>query len=1029
MMKQLNIQTPFRMLVLLLGLFLSVGAFAQIDVKGHVKDAQGEPIIGATVRVANTQTATVTDFDGNFILKANQGADITVSYVGYQNATVKAAPSVEVTLQEDAAVLENVVVIGYGRAKKNDLTGSVTAIKPDEMNHGLQTSAQDMLQGKVAGVQITNSGGAPGAGATIRIRGGSSLNASNDPLIVIDGLAMDSYGAAGSDNALSMVNPNDIESFTVLKDASATAIYGSRASNGVIIITTKKGRKGSRPQFSYNGNVSVSAVKKTMDVMDANQFTEFAKGLTQRYKGYTDDEWLNSSEYANLGYYDEAGNHLFANTDWQKEIYRTAVSTDHNITMTGGLKNMPYRVSLGYTSQNGILKTSNYQRYTASINVSPSFLEDHLNFNINVKGMYSKTQWADQGAIGSAMGMDPTKPVNASTAQQSKDFGGYWQWSYPTARPDDVWTNGVNNTAVGNPVAQLNNLDSQGKAKTFIGNIEADYKIHGFEDLHVHMNFGADVSQGKNNYTNSPYSYSTGTYYYGRTGWGKRNTYNLSFNLYAQYMKDFAEMHHLDVMAGYEWQHFHQKYDEFSTGYYPSTHKTNAGQQYLPTETLPYESENYLVSFFGRLNYTLLDRYMLTFTLRDDGSSRFSKDNRWGVFPSVALAWKINEEPFLKKANWLSDMKLRLGWGMTGQQEGIGDYTYIPTYKPNTQGAYYYLFGNGTTYRPDAYNDALTWEKTTTWNVGLDFGILNDRLTFNLDWYYRKTTDLINDVVIPVGTNFANKVTSNIGGLHNTGIEFATNWRAIQTKDWQWTLGYNLTWNKSEIDELTSANNPNYKILHGGYAAGDGTTNGIKAWMVGHPVEAYYTYQQVYDEAGQPINGQFVDRNGNGIIDEDDRYFYKKSTPDVTMGFTSKLVYKQWDFSFSARASFNNYVYNGVQAGTGSNLNITQVYNGSTWHNVMVDVVPKQWYSLVARESLSDYFIQNASFFKLDNITLGYSFQKLFSLPLSGRVYATAQNVFTITKYKGLDPEIDGGYDGNIYPRPFVGILGLNLNF
>ena len=1034
MMKQVNIQFPMRMIGLILGLFLSVSAFAQIDVKGHVKDATGEPIIGATVRVDGTQTATVSDFDGNFVLKANEGATITISYVGYQNATVKAAPNLVVTLKDDAQVLENVVVIGYGRAKKSDLTGSVTAIKPDEMNHGLQTSAQDMLQGKIAGVNITNSGGEAGAGATIRIRGGSSLNASNNPLIVIDGLAMDSYGMQGASNPLSLVNPNDIESFTVLKDASATAIYGSRASNGVIIITTKKGRKSSKPQISYNGNVSISAIKKKMDVMNSSEYQAYVKDLVMNEKGLTEEQYLASDYYKNLGYFDAAGNHLFADTDWQGEIYRAAISTDHNITVAGGLKNMPYRVSFGYTDQNGIVKTNNYQRYTASVNLSPSFLDDHLNFNINAKGMYSKTTYANAGtAIGGAIFMDPTKPVYDTN--KDNGFGGYWQWGSTADWGDTAWTTNINTYATGNPVAALNNYSDKGKSKALIGNIEVDYKIHGFEDLHIHMNAGMDLTSGKSNKSQSPYSYASKVYYYGNYGWNTQDTYNLSFNMYAQYMKDIADTHHFDVMAGYEWQHFHIKTDYFYYGLYPTTctkvdseGKALAGTYFEPSENTLYKSENYLVSFFGRFNYSLLDRYMLTFTLRDDGSSRFQKSKRWGLFPSVALAWKINEEPFLKKAEWLSDFKLRLGWGITGQQEGIGDYTYIATYTPNSQGAYYPVFGNGRTYRPDAYNPNLTWEKTTTWNAGIDMGFMNDRLTMNFDFYHRKTKDLINTVTVPVGTNFSNKVTTNIGSLHNTGFEFAANYRAIQTKDWNWQVGYNLTWNKNEIDELVAGSDEGYKILHGGLAIGDAGSDGVKAYQVGHAVEAYYVYQQVYDANGLPVEGQYVDRNADGIVNQSDRYFYKKSSPDVTMGFTSKLQYKHWDLGFSLRASINNYVYNGVEAGN-SKLVLGSVYSGNAWHNVIDIAKDKNWKLGEVRGALSDYYIQNASFLKCDNITLGYSFDNLFGLKASGRVYATAQNVFTITKYKGLDPEIDGGYDGNIYPRPFVGILGLNLNF
>lgn len=1031
MMKQVKFRIPLRMMAVLFGLVLSIGAFAQITVNGHVKDATGEPIIGATIRVAGEQGGTVSDFDGNFTIKAPQGATLNVSYVGYQPATVKAAPNVVVTLQDDSKVLENVVVIGYGRAKKNDLTGSVTAIKPDDMNKGVQVSAQDMITGKIAGVNVQNYGGEPGGGATIRIRGGSSLSASNDPLIVIDGLAMDNYGMQGSSNALNLVNPNDIESFTVLKDASATAIYGSRASNGVIIITTKKGRKNMKPTISYNGNVSVSAVAKKVDVMNASDFMNYIKTNS----GMSDEEWKASDYYKNMGYWSkynadgtpaDGAQHLFADTNWQDEIYRTAVSTDQNITLTGAVKNLPYRVSLGYTKQQGVLKTSDYERYTASVSLNPTFFDDHLTVNFNAKGMYSKTSYGNTSAIGAAVSMDPTKPVYMNDAFYKQHFGGYFQYHSVVDRGDTVWGFSPNSLATRNPIHYLNEASDKGKGKELTGNIELDYKIHGFEDLHLHMNAGMDLKSGKSNKSYSRYYYDN--YYYGSQGWNTQDTYNLSLNLYAQYLKDFAEIHHIDVMGGYEWQHFNKETDYYYYGTYPETSIEHAGEIYQPSENTLYKTENYLVSFFGRLNYSLLDRYLFTFTIRDDGSSRFHKDQRWGVFPSAALAWKIKEEPFLRNVKAINDMKLRLGWGKTGQQEGIGDYSYFASYTTNYLGAYYPIIGDGLTYRPDAYNAALTWEKTTTYNVGLDLGIANDRFTASIDYYYRKTTDLINTVTVAAGSNFRNKVTSNVGELHNQGLEFSLTYRPIVTKDWRWEIGYNVTYNDNKIDKLVASDDPNYKILHGGLAVGDSGSDGIQAWAVGHPVSAYYTYQQVYDKNGLPIEGEFVDRNGDGIINSNDRYFFKKADADVLMGFTSKLIYKNWDLSFSLRASLGNYAYNAVEANS-SNVAVERLYNGSSWHNVPTMVLEKKWDYVSTEDGLSDYFIQNASFLKCDNITLGYSFQKLFSLPISGRIYATAQNVFTITKYKGIDPEINGGYDGNIYPRPFTGVLGLNLNF
>jgi iron complex outermembrane receptor protein len=1005
------------LLTIVTGLLLSAEVMAQqLTVSGNVKDGTGEPIIGANVLVKGTTNGTITDFDGNFRLEAKKGDIISVSFIGYQAQEQPAAASMVFVLKDDTELLDEVVVIGYGQAKKNDLTGSVTAIKPDEMNKGLTTSAQDMMQGKIAGVNVVNSGGEPGGGSTIRIRGGSSLNASNDPLIVIDGLAMDNYGVQGMSNPLALVNPADIESFTVLKDASATAIYGSRASNGVILITTKKGARNAKPRISYNGNVSVSSPNKTLDVLSG---TEYAALIGQIYG-------TNSDEYNSLGYVDANGNRINANTDWQDEIYRTSISTDHNITVSGGLKNMPYRVSLGYTNQQGIEKTSSFERYTASVNVSPSFLEDHLKLNVNAKGMYSNTSYAASGAIGAATAMDPTKPVTSNDEIFKTHFGGYWQYYNTVDRGDTQWGYGQNSLATANPVALLNTSSDKGRSKVLMGNFEADYSVHGLEDLHLHVNAGMDLSTGK---SNKHYSrYNTDNYYYGSDGWNTQDTYNMSLNMYAQYMKEINKDNRFDIMGGYEWQHFHKKTDYFYNGTYPSTSIEHAGEIYLPSENTLYKTENYLVSFFGRFNYSLLDRYLLTVTVRDDGSSRFAKGNRWGLFPSAALAWKINEESFLRNVDAVSNLKLRLGYGVTGQQEGIGDYTYFASYTPNSTGAYYQIVGDGTTYRPDAYNKDLTWEKTTTWNAGMDFGFWNDRLTASVDYYYRKTTDLINTVYVAAGSNFKNKVTSNIGSLHNQGIEFAITYRPIVSHDLNWEVGFNVTHNTSKIDELTQGKNTNYIITHGGLAVGDSGSDGIMGYCVGQPVTAFYCYQQVYDKNGQPIEGEFVDRDGNGVINSNDRYFYKKVDPDAVLGFTSKVTYKNWDLGFSLRASIGNYVYNGVEAGN-SNMSTTGLYSGNAWHNRPVMCVAKNWQNVTAIDALSDYFIQNASFLKCDNITLGYSFDKVFGQKISGRVYATAQNVFTITKYKGLDPEISGGYDGNIYPRPFVGILGLSLNF
>ena len=998
------------LLTLLVGLFLSIGAFAQqIAVKGHVKDTTGEPVIGANVLVKGTTNGTITDFDGNFMLNVPKDAILSVSFVGYKSAEVKAASTVMVTLEDDSQVLDAVVVIGYGSVKKNDMTGSVTAIKPDKLNKGLITNAQDMMTGKIAGVSVISKGGAPGEGATIRIRGGSSLTAENDPLIVIDGLAMDNKGVKGLANPLSMVNPNDIESFTVLKDASATAIYGSRASNGVIIITTKKGQAGARPTISYDGNVSVSTVKSTVDVMDGDQFRSFIK-----------DIWGEDSEA-----YSKLGN---ANTDWQKEIFRPAVSTDHNLTISGGLKNMPYRVSFGYTNQIGIVKTSKFERYTASVSLAPSFFEDHLKVNANLKGMIAKNRYADGSAVGSAVSFDPTQSVRSDDPYHQYYFDGYFQWNTDASSlNDDTWKRTFNSNAPGNPVALLEEKDDRAISKSLIGNLELDYKFHFLPDLHAHVNGGMDLSTGKQYTDVSPYS-STNNYY-GSYGWEQKDKYNLSLNAYLQYSKDFTDKHRFDVMAGYEWQHFHDTSDQEYWGLYPLSNNVveNRGQRYNNTSSGS-ATESYLVSFFGRVNYTLLDRYLFTATVRQDGSSRFHKNNRWGLFPSFALGWKLKEEAFLKDVDVLSDLKLRLGYGITGQQNiNSGDYPYLAVYETNKDGAYYPILGEGTTYRPNAYNPDLKWEKTTTYNVGLDFGFLNNRINGAVDYYYRKTTDLLNSVFVSAGTNFKNKVLSNVGSLENSGIEFSINSKPVVTTDWTWDLGFNITYNKNEITKLTTGDSENYYV-----AAGDNIGGGrdmkAMAHAVGHPASSFYVYQQVYDENGKPIENEFVDRNGDGTINGDDRYFYKKPTADVLMGLTSRLSYKSWDFSFSLRASLNNYVYNSVEAG-GSDCNPTSVYSFGALNNRPLMGVANNIQSKNDNTLLSDYFVQNASFMKCDNITLGYSFKKLFGAPIGGRVYAAVQNVFTITKYKGLDPEVEKGLDNNIYPRPLTTLIGLSLNF
>ena len=1015
-MKQVKFRIVQTILPLLIGMFLSLGAYAQqITVKGHVKDAMGEPVIGANVIAKGTTTGTITDFDGNFTLNVPQNSILSITFVGYKAAEIKAAPSVMVTLEDDSQVLDAVVVVGYGTVKKNDLTGSVTAIKPDKISKGVTTSAQDMITGKIAGVNVISSG-TPGGGATIRIRGGSSLNAKNDPLIVIDGLAMDNSGVQGLTNPLAMVNPNDIETFTVLKDASATAIYGSRASNGVIIITTKKGKAGSKPQVNYEGNVSAGILQKTIDVMDANEF-----------KGYVSKLYGEGNAPSPFGE---------ANTDWQKEIFQTAVSTDHNVTVSGGLKNMPYRVSFGYTNQNGILMTSNFERYTASVNLTPSFFKDHLKFNINAKMMWANQRYADDGAIGAALTMDPTQPVYDSS-DMYKNFGGFYQpTSDGSSYNDPEWPLTLESNSTANPVSLLKLKKHTSRNTSFISNVEVDYKFHFLPDLHIHANVGGDYSEGKEKNVNSPYA--PGSYYYGWNGTDYGYKYNLSVNAYAQYSKEIGD-HYVDVILGGEEQHFHYTGYKVGQGTNPLT-----GEAYNPNlrSQTAWGHHSTLVSYFARVNYTLLSRYLLTATFRQDGSSRFSKDNRWSSFPSVALGWKLKEENFLKNVEVLSDLKLRLGWGITGQQNLGDDYDfpYMALYRVNAAGGYY-PFGDTYygTMRPKAYNEDLKWEETTTYNAGFDFAFLNGRISGSMDYYYRKTDDLINTVKIAAGTNFNTQLISNIGSLKNTGLEFTINAKPIVTKDFVWDLGYNITWNRNEITKLTGGDDSNYYVETGGVSTGiSGATCQVQ--KVGYPMNSFFVYQQVYDKDGKPIENMFVDRNGDGVINASDKYIYKKPAADVLMGLTSKFTYKNWDLSFALRASLNNYVYNDILASK-SSVGKGGIFNHGYYSNRPTAAV-NMGFEGKGDYYLSDRFVENASFLRCDNITVGYSFKNLLKSQaykgINGRIYGTVQNPFVITKYTGLDPESVissgndagvAGIDRNIYPHPITILFGLSLQF
>ena len=1003
--KDMKRNATFKVLLMfIVGLFLSVNTFAQqIVVKGIVKDTTGEPIIGANVIVKGTTNGTITDFDGNFLLNANKGDIIIISFIGYRSQEAQAAASMNIILKDDTELLDEVVVIGYGSVKKDDLSGSVVAIKAEEMNKGAVTSPQELIMGKVPGLSVSQGDGAPGAGSTIRIRGGASLNASNDPLIVIDGIPVSNDAAPGTPNALATINPNDIETFTVLKAASATAIYGSRASNGVIIIQTKKGTQD-KIKVSYSGTFTAKDPYKRIETLDAQSFREVMQAQYPEGTAQSADIQRILNVYPNQS------------TDWQDAIYQTGLSTDQNIGIAGKAGFMPFRISLGYNTEKGTLKTSKYERYTGAVNLSPKFFDNHLSVDINVKGTINKNRFADSGAVGAAAFFDPTKPIY----DEENRYNGYWNWGIVQGAQADLATQ--------NPLSLLYDRNNHGTTKRSLGNIQLDYKIHGLEDLHANLNLGYDVAKttGRNFVnSNSVQSSLDKTF----TGLGQGNTWNNLrrnhlLDFYMNYAKNIESIKsNFDIMAGYSWQHFY--YANHDITYSNPTEDLGAKEGYTYDENerhyirddhrrIPYE--NYLISFFGRLNYNFMDRYLLTATLRRDGSSRFSENNRWGLFPSAALAWTISNEPFMKATeNVLSKLKLRLGYGVTGQQE-IGDYQYITSYSFSTNPNTTYL---GTTLlKPNGYSPDLKWEQTTTYNVAIDFGFLNNRINGSIEYYQKHTKDLLNTISAAAGTNFINLITANVGKMKNKGVEANVNAIAIQSKDFTWEVGYNITWNDSKITKLTTTFNPDYQGIDAG-------TN--QKHQVGEMPGTFYLYQQVYDENGKPIQNAFVDRNNDGQITEADRYLTHKSPmAKVYMGFSSQFSYKKWDLGFNLRANFGNYVYNGVASGNSTSNNyggkgfITNLYNG----------FQDTGFTLLntSEQMASDYFLENASFLKMDNLTLGYSFQNLFAAKLSGRISASVQNVFTISKYSGLDPEC-GAIDSNIWPRPRTYTIGLNLNF
>lgn len=982
----------FRLFLLNVILLFPIIMFGQQTIKGTVTEATGGTALpGVGVLIKGTSTGTSTDFDGNYSLDKVKAGDVLVfSYVGYkpQEVTVGSNTTINVALVESTESLDEVVIVGYGVTTVKDATGSITAVKTKDLNRGNIVSPDQMLTGKLAGVQVTSGGGAPGSGSTIRIRGGASLTATNDPLFIIDGVPVDNNGISGMRNPLNTINPNDIESYTILKDASATAIYGSRASNGVIIITTKKG-KGDGFKANYSANFSVNENSKTVDALTPSQFRTYvnANGLP--------------SDIALLG---------TANTNWQDQIFKLGYGTNHNLSISDGNEKLNYRTSIGYTNQTGTLLTSKLERATYAVSIGSKLFDDHLKIDVNAKAALVNNRFADTGAIGNAISFDPTKPVYDSTSP----YGGYFEWlQSPGGAPIAIG-------APKNPVALLSQRDDTSNAKRLIGNVQFDYKMHFLPELRANLNIGFDQSKSKgddivDNSANS--TLSDGTIFRG-TNHYEQTKDNKLMDFYLDYATDLKSINStIDVMAGYSYQNF--KNSGFNNRVAASGNENN-----------DYYNESNLQSYFGRLKYTFADKYLLTLTYRRDGSSRFSKQNRWGDFPSAALAWKIYDEPFMKDSKTFSNLKLRLSWGITGQQN-LNDnyYPYIPTYLGSTATAQY-QFGSTfiNTFRAQPYNATLKWEQTETYNTGVDFGLFDGKINGSVDAYFRKTKDLLNFIPFPAGSSLSNADNANIGKMENKGVEVTLNSDIINTEDLKLNIGGNFTWANTKITKLTTNDDPNYEGVEvGGFNGGVG--NYIQRHSVGFAPYSFFVYQQVYDANGKPIEGVYVDRNNDGQITIADKYRYKKPAADYTFGFTTNLNYKKWNFNMAWRGSIGNYVYNNIDSNLGFEFQLLNPAFPDVISNGVANVLESGFVNGGTERYLSDYYIQEASFLKLDNVTVGYDLGNVLGENTNFTISGTVQNVLTITDYKGLDPEVSGGIDYNIYPRPIVYMLGVNLNF
>lgn len=968
--------------LLLALLLLGFTTQAQNTVSGTLTDAEsGDPLIGAYITAVGTQTGTVTDFDGTYTIEVPAGvAELQYSYTGYatQVVAINNRSTIDLALTS-GQTLEEVVVIGYGTVKREDATGSVETVTAAEFNQGAVTSAQELVSGKVAGVQITTDG-SPGGGATIRIRGGSSLSASNDPLIIIDGVPLPTDGISGSRNPLNLINPADIETFTVLKDASATAIYGSRASNGVIIITTKKGSSAGGVKVNYNGKVGISNAIETVDVLDADEFrTLVGERLGEE-----------STQFQRLG---------DANTDWTDEVLRTAIFHDHNVSASGAVSVVPFRVSLGYTNQEGVLLNDRFERLTYGVNISPSFLENRLQIQAGIKGTSSDNRFADRGALGSALAFDPTQPVRSENR-----FDNYTVIQQANGNPESL--------APANPVALLEQRDDRTNVNRYIANFSADYRFGFLPSLRANLNLATDRSSSDGTLRID----STAAFAFEADGAGgadnrfTQETENDLLEFYLNYAEDITDGVRLDILGGYSWQQFYREntFQNMDIDGSDPDMGEDAG-------------EYFLVSLFSRANLSIGERLTLTGTLRRDASSRFNEDNRNGIFPSGAIAYRLIDVE--ENSRGLNFLKLRAGYGITGQQEVGGFYPSQPQYV-GSQLTAQYQFGDRRiiTLRPDGYNANLKWEETATLNLAADFGFFNDRLTGTVEVYNRQTNDLLNFIPVPAGTNLTNFITSNVGDLEVNGFEFSLTGSPIQTENSLLTISANFTVNDVEITRLTAVEDPNFQGVNvGGIAGAVGRTAQIHS--VGFAPNSFYVFEQVYDDAGVPIEGVYVDRNGDGVVNDRDRYRFENPAANSFLGLTINYEYGNFDVSTAGRASFGNYVYD-------NNLSNLGTYNRLNSNEFAVNtVVEVRDVDFVQPQLLSDYYVRDASFFRLDHITAGYRFDDVVGEGSAIRTYISVQNPLLITDYRGIDPEVFGGIDNAIYPRARTILFGVGANF